>query len=340
MSKPAPPVSALHVSALPRRAQASAVIASRAPAVAQRLRAAAALSPLALALPLAAAAVLAAALPAAAQTAPDAPAPAAPATPDPSTPAPSVPAPASPTAPPHHPGMPGHPGGHAMMPHMAKLTVQGHGEASVAPDQATISMGVTTQAATAAQAMADNAAKQQAVLDALRAQGIADDDLQTQGLNLSPVQSYPQDGQPPSITGYQAQNIVSARVRDLAKLGPTLDAVVTAGATDVQNIAFTREDSAAAEDAARTRAVTEAHRRAEVMAAAAGMRLGPLLSLSEAQTGGGPVPMMAARYDKAGASTPIATGQLTLSADVSATWALLPMDAQPGTVPEGDAPAN
>ena len=335
MSKPALPVSALPVSLLPRAArpvsaQARAMAASRAPVVSQGLRAAVALSPLALALPLAAAALIAASLPAAAQTAPDAPA------------APEAPAPATPTPPPHHPGMPGHPGAQGMMPHMAKLTVQGHGESSVAPDQATISMGVTTQAATAAQAMADNAAKQQAVLDALRAQGIADDDLQTQGLNLSPVQSYPQDGQPPAITGYQAQNIVSARVRDLAKLGPTLDAVVTAGATDVQNIAFTREDSAEAEDAARTRAVTEAHRRAEVMAAAAGMRLGPLLSLSEAQTGGGPVPMMMARDAKAGASTPIATGQLTLSADVSATWALLPMDAQPGTMPESDAgaPAN
>lgn len=242
--------------------------------------------------------------------------------------------------------------------HMARLTVQGRGQASVAPDQATISLGVTTQASTAAQAMTDNATRQQAVLEALKAQGIASEDIQTQGLNLAPVQSYPNDGTPPSVTGYQAQNIVSARIRALDRLGPTLDAVVGAGATDVQNIAFTREDSSDAEDSARTRAVTEAHRRAEVMAAAAGMRLGPLLSLAEAQTGSGPMPVMMARDAKAGAATPIETGQLTLSAEVTATWALLPVDQpsqgmegmpgmqpgaadqMPGTEQSGDEPAG
>lgn len=243
--------------------------------------------------------------------------------------------------PPGGPGQPGHPPGHApghpapmkhAMGHhgMARLTVQGTGRSSVAPDMATISVGVTTQAPTAAQAMSDNAGKQQAVIDALKAAGIAAEDLQTQGLNLSPVQHYPGENQPPVISGYQAQNIVSARVRDLGNLGPLLDAAVAAGATDVQSVSFSREDSAAAEDEARREAITEARRRAEVMAAAAGMRLGPLVSLSDAPVSTGPSPVMYAQDARAmGAATPVETGRMMLSADVTAVYAMVPADGGP-----------
>ena len=144
------------------------------------------------------------------------------------------------------------------------INAQGEGRASVAPDLATVSLGVTTQAPTAAQAMSDNATRQTAIIEALRAQGVAPSDLQTQGLSLSPLQDYSREGQPPVITGYQAQNIVTARIRDLPRLGAILDTMVGAGATDVQGITFSREDAAATEDRARTEAVTEARRRAEV----------------------------------------------------------------------------
>ena len=168
------------------------------------------------------------------------------------------------------------------------INVQGEGRASVAPDLATVSLGVTTQAPTAAQAMSDNATRQTAIIEALRAQGLAPADLQTQGLSLSPLQDYSREGQPPVITGYQAQNIVTARVRDLTRLGPMLDAMVAAGATDVQGISFSREDAAETEDRARTEAVAEARRRAEVIARAAGMELGPLVSLTDTSMTQGP----------------------------------------------------
>lgn len=204
------------------------------------------------------------------------------------------------------------------------INVQGEGRASVAPDLATVSLGVTTQAPTAAQAMADNAARQTAVIEALRAQGIAPADLQTQGLSLSPMQDFSRQGQPPVITGYQAQNIVTARVRDLARLGPLLDTMVTAGATDVQGISFSREDAAATEDRARTEAVAEARRRAEVIAGAAGMELGPLVSLTDTSMSEGPRPMaMMARAADAEASTPVETGELTLTAQVTGVWSLV-----------------
>lgn len=233
-------------------------------------------------------------------------------------------APAAAQVPPPGPG-PGHmhPGG-PMHAGTAKVTAQGEGRASVAPDLATVGLGVTTQAPTAAQAMADNAARQTQVIEALKAQGVAAEDLQTQGLSLYPVQTQA-EGKPPTITGYQAQNIVSVRVRDLTRLGPLLDAMVAAGATDVQGVSFSREDDSAALDEARTAAVTDARRRAEVMAAAAGMALGPLVTLAEGGMQNGPVPMMAMARDSAyGGATPVETGQLQLTAQVVGTWMLVP----------------
>lgn len=228
---------------------------------------------------------------------------------------------------PGHAG-PGFAAGAPMRP--ATIDVQGEGRTNVAPDLATVSIGVTTQAETAAQAMADNATRQSAIIEVLRAQGIAPEDLQTQGLNLSPMQDYSREGQPPLITGYQAQNIVTARVRDIPQLGALLDAMVEAGATDVRGISFTREDAAAAEDEARAAAVVEARRRAEVIAQAAGMMLGPLQSLTDATRSGGPRPMemMMARAADA-QSTPIEAGQLTITAAVTGVWTMLPAGAQP-----------
>ena len=222
------------------------------------------------------------------------------------------------------------PGAHHGPAERPTVTVTGSGVTMVAPDVATVSVGVTVQAPNAAQAMSDNAAKQRAVIDAAKAQGFAPEDLQTQGLSLSPLTDYSREGQPPVITGYQAQNIVSVRVRDLTKLGALLDAMIAAGATDVQGIVFDRQDSSEASDAARSDAVTDARRRAEVMARAAGMQLGPLLSLSEGVTQSGPMPMMAMAPESKRDSTPVEAGQLALSAQVNAVWALRPAGGPAG----------
>lgn len=210
---------------------------------------------------------------------------------------------------------------------MTKLTVTGDGTSTAQPDQATISLGVTVQADTAGKAMSENATRQQTVIDKLKEQGIEAKDIQTSGLSLSPVQSYSQDGKPPVITGYMAQNMVTVRIRDLAKLGPTLDALVEAGANEINGVSFTREDSTEAEDAARVDAVKSAHRKAEVLAGAAGMKVGRLISLDDGAVSSGPRPMMmmAARDAKAG-STPIEAGELSVYSSVTATYELLPAD--------------
>lgn len=210
---------------------------------------------------------------------------------------------------------------------MARLTVSAEGSATAQPDMAAISLGVTVQADTAAKAMAENATRQQAVIDKLKAEGIEARDIQTSGLNLSPVQNYSQDGKPPVITGYMAQNMVSVRVRDLAKLGPVLDMLVAAGANEINGISFSREDATEAEDTARVNAIAAARHKAEVMAKAAGMVLGPLMVLSDGAVDNSPRPMMMAMGRDAKASAPpIEAGELNITANVSATFALLPAD--------------
>lgn len=227
------------------------------------------------------------------------------------------------------------PGDHAERPmHQrggAKLSVTGQGSATSLPDLARISVGVSVQADTAAAAMSENATLQQAVIDKLKASGIEDRDIQTSGLNLSPVQDYSRDGKPPVLTGYRAQNMVSLRVRDLSKLGEVLDSLVSSGANEINGISFELENMSEVEDAARINAIAAAKHRAEVMAQASGHVLGPLVSLSDGHINTGPQPMMAARMqnDSAG-STPIQAGELSFDANVTAVYLLLPADQEDG----------
>ena len=226
---------------------------------------------------------------------------------------------------------PAHP---AMMMHgkhhgaMARLTVGGQGLSSAQPDLATISLGVSSRAATAAEAMTQNAEAQNKVIEALKAEGIEARDIPTSGLNLSPMLDYSKDGEAPRVTGYAAQNNVTVRVRDIAGLGAVLDKLVASGANEIGGINFTREDMTEAEDAARSAAVQDARRRAEIMAEAAGMRLGPLLRLSDTPVESQPVPMMRmmAAEAKGSAPTPVEAGELTVSANVTAIFALLSAD--------------
>lgn len=212
----------------------------------------------------------------------------------------------------------------------AVLIVTGEGQATAEPDEAQITVGVSVQEATANEAMARNAERQQAVIDELLAAGIEERDIQTSGLNLSPVQDYSQDGKPPVVTGYAVQNMVTVRVRDLSQLGAVLDRLVESGANQIHGIGFARGDMSEAENAARTDAIDVARERAEVMARAAGGTLGPLMSLSDSPVSSGPQPMMMGMAREARAATPIQAGELNLTATVTATYALIPDgDRQP-----------
>jgi uncharacterized protein YggE len=200
------------------------------------------------------------------------------------------------------------------------LTMTGQGTVMAAPDTVTLSAGVASEAATAASALAANNSRMQAVLAVLAKQGVAPKDIQTENFSVAPQYANSNDGQPQRLTGYRVANDVMVRLEDVGKLGPVLDALVGAGANQINGINFTIRDSAALLTEARQQAVADAKARAQTYAAAAGVTLGPILSISESDTGGMRPLYMAAPMIRAAKSVPVAMGQESLSASVSIVW--------------------
>ena len=203
------------------------------------------------------------------------------------------------------------------------FSLSAFGETHVAPDMATINLGVQTEAMTAGEALKANGLRMNQVMTALKKAGIAERDIQTSNLNLNAQYAYEQN-QPPKLTGYQASNQVTITVRDLKKLGATVDATVGAGANTINGISFGLANPQIAEDAARLEAVKALQAKAELYGRATGYKTVRLVNLSE---GGGyspappPVPMMAfsAKREMAD-STSIAGGELKVRIDVSAVY--------------------
>lgn len=205
------------------------------------------------------------------------------------------------------------------------LNLSAYGETRVAPDMANISLGVVTEAPTAAGALSANSERMTQVMAALKKAGIAEKDIQTSGLNLSPQYDYVQN-EPPRLRGYQASNQVTIRVNDLDRLGAAVDATVKAGANNVNGISFGLKDPSAAENTAREAAVKALSAKADLYARATGHRVGRLVTLSE---GGGysppsPMPVMAyARMEKASDATPVSAGELQVRIDITGLYELV-----------------
>ena len=204
-----------------------------------------------------------------------------------------------------------------------RITVTGEGRIEAAPDMATITLGVTHEAKEARDAMQATSEAVAKVLERLAAMGIAPRDLQTRQLSLNPLwsDSSVSGRDRRRITGFVASNTVMVRVRDLAALGGVLDAVIEDGANDFNGLRFGLQDSAPLMDEARQRAVADAMDRAKLLAGAAGVTLGPVLSIDE-HGGGSVAPMaeMAMRMSAAGA--PVAAGELTITANVAMVFAI------------------
>lgn len=194
------------------------------------------------------------------------------------------------------------------------------GEASIAatPDMATISLGVTTEGMTAAEAMAANSKALSAVIERLKAAGIAENDLQTSNLSLSPNWVGYDSGQTPTISNYMAMNMLNVRVRDLAALGSVLDASIADGANTLNGITFELSAPRPVQDEARKAAVADAAAKAGLYAEAAGVKLGKVVSISEQQNYNGPVPVF--MEAKAASPVPVATGQIALQTSVTVTY--------------------
>lgn len=201
------------------------------------------------------------------------------------------------------------------------LSVSAQAEARRVPDIANLSTGVVTQAADANAAMRANAEQMSKVVAAIRQAGIAERDIQTGGVNLNPRYRYAEN-QPPTITGYQASNTVNLVVRDVARLGRILDALVEVGANQINGPSFDVDDKDSAYDEARRAAIDKAQQRASMYARTLGMRVRRIVSISEGGSLGPPVPMMAmARMEKA-TDTPISPGENTLSVNLDVVFEL------------------
>lgn len=203
------------------------------------------------------------------------------------------------------------------------LDVQAEGRTTRVPDLATIRAGVVAQAPTAAAALADQAARMARVLQALKCAGVAPRDIATAQVGLQPQYRYT-DGQPPQVTGYQANNSVSVRFRDIAKAGGILDALVGAGANQIDGPDLSIAEPDAALDEARVDAVKRARARAELYARAAGLHVTRIVSISEAgsDSGGPRPPMVFARAAMAKDATQIEAGEKDVTVSVQVRFQL------------------
>ena len=203
-----------------------------------------------------------------------------------------------------------------------RLDVVATGEVTRVPDIVRVNAGVVTQAASATEAIRQNAARMEAVRAALRAAGIADRDIQTSTLNLNPNYRYAEN-QPPQLVGYQATNEVNVRFRDIAKTGAILDALVAQGANQINGPTLGIDRPEAALDEARTAAIAQARARAELYARSLGMRVVRVLSVSETGAIAMPPPRPMARGMVANeAVTQIDPGEQTLSVALTVSFEL------------------
>jgi uncharacterized protein YggE len=205
----------------------------------------------------------------------------------------------------------------------AVISVSGEATVSVAPDLAQIEAGVTSDAKTAREASDANNAAMGKVLLALKGAGIEEKDFQTSRLSLQP-QYPPNRAGPSAIVGYRASNRVTVRLHDVTKVAGVIDTLVAAGANDIGGINFMVANASKLLDDARTQAVADARRKAEIYAKAAGVTLGVPLSISE-EGAPGPILYRAKLATNAmAASAPVAQGEETLHVNVSVSWAIKP----------------
>lgn len=195
----------------------------------------------------------------------------------------------------------------------ATVTVVGAGTVLGTPDQATMSFGVEVTSSSASGAYSGEAAQAQKLLDALRAAGVKESDIQTQWVSLYPDQ---QNGT------FTASSSVSAVIHGLAHAGSVIDAAVRATGDSIrlQGISLSIADTSALMASARKDAVHNAQARAQQYAEAAGMKLGGVVSISESDNA--PRPVMYGAVPAAAQSQPIEAGQQTLAINVTVVYAL------------------
>lgn len=194
------------------------------------------------------------------------------------------------------------------------ISVAGHGEIQVTPDEATLNVGVQTTGSDSQSAMSANADKMQAVIAAIESRGVPSKNIQTGNLSLG----YDQEKD-----RYVATHTVTVQVDDVTQVGSVLDAAVAAGANMSWGVSFGLKDTASAQDQALKDAIAHARQHAGAMAAALGVSIAGVQSASTASYNTPPPPIYAGvASSTAGSSTPVQPGQTTVTADVTVVYAI------------------
>jgi uncharacterized protein YggE len=204
---------------------------------------------------------------------------------------------------------------------LPQITVSGEATLGVAPDLARIRAGVISEGRTAREASDTNKKTMAAVMAAIISAGIAEKDIQTSRYSIQPI--YDQARPVPGVfKGFQASSNVTVKIRDLDKISDIIDRAVAVGANSMGGVEFLVAASSKMLDAARADAVADARRKAEILAQAAGVKLGAALTISDQSSGLQSPQFYSMRAAQPG-ETPIATGEMTLRAAVSVSFELL-----------------
>jgi uncharacterized protein YggE len=212
---------------------------------------------------------------------------------------------------------------------VARLTATGTGIVSTAPDMASVTLGVVSEAKTAADALAQNSKDMAAAIAAIKAAGVAEKDIATTGFNVGPIYNNPptkSDGSSdaPKIVGYQVSNQVRVVIRDLTKAGTVLDAVVKAGANQAASIEFGLADPKAATETAIRAAIADAKDRARAMAGAAGVKLVRVLSVDANENGIRRYQVDLAEMAKEAPAAPVMAGERQITASATLVYEIEP----------------
>lgn len=203
---------------------------------------------------------------------------------------------------------------------MTRVVVTGDALVQAQPDTAIVQIAAVTQARTALEAQQENARKADAIMRAVKQVAGTDAEVKTSGYSLQPQYAY-REGQPPLIRGYEARNTITVTLGDLSKVGATIDAASTAGATNIDSLSFTLRRDRPAQEQALTEATREAVAKAQTLAAALGGRVVRIVEVAESgMVSRPPIPLYAEARARVAADaappTPIEPGTLDIRAQV------------------------
>ena len=203
------------------------------------------------------------------------------------------------------------------------IWVSGQGKVTAVPDIATLRLGIEAQAASVAEAQTQAAGAMEKVMTALTNNGVAKKDIQTQYFNITKVTRWDDKNQQEVVIGYRVTNVVTAKIRNIDKVGSIIDAVAVAGGdlTRIDGIDFSVDDPADYYTEARELAMADAKAKAKQLADLAGVTLGKATYITESSYSPAiPSPVRFEAKAAMAAETPISAGEMEITTSVQVTF--------------------